>query len=428
MSSLVINGGKKLAGTIRVAGMKNAVVALMPACLLTEEECVLENVPAIRDIDALIKIFHELGVAAERRGESIKINAKNLRSGEPDRELTRKIRASVLLMGPLLARFRSVRMSYPGGDVIGARPIDTHLAGFAKLGALVRENHSDVSINAQKLMGSTIVLTESSVTATENIMMAATLAEGTTVIKLAAMEPHVQDLAVFLNKMGAKISGHGSPTITIEGVKKLHGATHKIIPDQVEAGTFACLAAATRSEIEIQDIEPDHLDAEFVLLEEMGVEFEVGHTNLYIKRPKELYKAAVIQTGLYPKLASDLQAPFGVLATQAKGTSLVHDWMYEGRLGYINELIKMGANAIIADPHRALITGPTPLFGTEINSLDIRAGITLVIAGLVAEGKTIINDAEHIDRGYEKIEERLQKLGADVRRIGKDADAPAVRH
>lgn len=417
MSSLIIQGGKKLSGSIRVAGMKNAVLPLMAATLLTEDECILENVPRIKDVETFVAIFHDLGVAVKWSNHTLIISAHNLKNGRPNSLLTRKLRASVLLMGALLGRFGRVHMSYPGGDIIGARPIDTHLFGLSHLGAQVRESRSDVVIFAPKLSGTKVVLPESSVTGTENLLLAAVRAKGVTVIKLAATEPHVQELAVFLNKMGAKITGFGTSTITVTGVEKLRGAKYRIIPDQIEAGTFACLAAATKSEVEIQDIEPDHLDAVFVLLEQMGVVFEVGHTNLYIKKPREIYKAAVIQTGLYPKLASDLQPPFAVLATQSKGTSLVHDWMYEGRLNYINELIKMGANAIIADPHRALITGPTPLYGTEINGLDIRAGITLAIAGLTAEGKTTIADADHIDRGYENIEGRLQALGADIERV-----------
>ena len=417
MSRLIIKGGRKLSGSIRVAGMKNAVLPLMAACLLTDDECTLENVPKIKDVESFIDILKALGAAMTWKNHTLVINAAGVKGSEPDPVLTRKLRASVLLMGPLISRFGRVKMAYPGGDIIGARPIDTHLFGFSHLGAQVRENHADVSVTANRLSGATVVLPESSVTGTENLILAAVFAKGKTTIKLAATEPHVQELATFLNKMGAKIHGQGTSTIIIEGVENLSGTRHTIIPDQIETGTFACLAAATKSDIEIKNIEPDHLDAVFVLLEQMGVVFEVGHSNLYIKPPRQMYKSAVIQTGLYPKLASDLQPTFAVLATQAKGTSLVHDWMYEGRLNYVSELIKMGANAIIADPHRALITGPTPLFGTEINGLDIRAGITLVIAGLVAEGTTTIHDAGHVDRGYERVDERLKALGADITRI-----------
>jgi UDP-N-acetylglucosamine 1-carboxyvinyltransferase len=417
MSTFVISGGKKLSGSIEVAGSKNAILPIMAACLLTDEECVIENVPRIKDVETLSEIMREIGAQVSYKNHRLSISAKRIGKEEPNSEKVGKFRSSIFLLGALLARRGHVSMAYPGGDKIGARPIDTHLFGLEHLGARVYKNHADISVKTDKLTGGKIVLPESSVTGTETLLMAAVLAVGETVIKLAATEPHVQDLANFLNKMGAKISGQGTSTIVVSGVKKLHGASHAIVPDYLEAGTFACLGAATRSELEVKNIDPEHLDSVFILLEQMGVEFQVGHKNLYIKRPKEIYKAAVIQTGLYPKLSSDILPTFAVLATQAKGTSLVHDWMYEGRLTYIAELIKMGANAIIADPHRALITGPTPLIGTEINGLDIRAGITLVIAGLVAEGKTIIREAEHVDRGYEKIEERLHKIGADIKRV-----------
>ena len=397
--------------------MKNAVLPLMAACLLTDEECVLENVPKIKDVETFVDLFKALGVETSWRDHILRVSAKGLHTTHPDSGLVRKMRASVLLMGALLARLGRVTMPYPGGDVIGARPIDIHLRGFRKLGAQVKEGRTDFSISG-KLKGTKIVMRLPSVLGTENLLLAAVLAEGTTIIKPCAAEPHVQELANFLNKMGAKISGIGSYELRVEGVPRLHGARHDIIPDQVEAGTFAVLGAATRSEIEVQNIVPDHLDNVLERFEEMGVSFEVSKSNLYIKKPKEIYRAAIIQTGYFPQhIPSDLQPPFALLATQAKGTSLIHDPVFEGRLGYVNELIKMGANAIIADPHRALITGPTPLYGTEINGLDIRAGITLVIAGLVADGKTTIADADHIDRGYEGVEERLRALGATIERI-----------
>jgi UDP-N-acetylglucosamine 1-carboxyvinyltransferase len=417
MSSLIISGGQKLSGRIRVAGMKNAVLPLMTACLLTDQKCVLENVPQIKDVDTFVNLLQGLGVAVTWRDHVLSITAKGLNDNHPDVELVRKMRASVLLMGALLVRKGKVIMPYPGGDIIGARPIDIHLRGFQKLGAHVKQSRADFSISG-KLKGAKVVMRLPSVLATENLLLAASLTEGTTIIKPSAAEPHVQELANFLNKMGAKISGTGSYELRVEGVPRLHGARFKIIPDQIEAGTFAILGAATRSEIEILDIVPEHLDNVLERFEEMGVAFEISKGNLYIKKPKEIYQANIIQTGYYPQhIPSDLQPPFALLATQAKGTSLIHDPVFEGRLGYINELIKMGANAIVADPHRALITGPTPLYGTEINSLDIRAGITLVIAGLIADGQTIIRDADHIDRGYENIEERLSSLGARIKRV-----------
>lgn len=416
MSRLRISGGSPLSGTIRVAGMKNAVLPLMAAALLTDEECILENVPDIKDVDTFTELFRALGVRVDRYNHRLTISAKGLTRGTLNPALTRKIRASVLLMGPLLSRLGSVAMAYPGGDFIGARPIDIHLAGFRKMGAQIKENHADFHV-AGKLKGAKIVMRLPSVTGTENLLLAAVMADGKTIIKPAAAEPHVQDLAIFLQKMGAKIDGIGTYELYVTGVDRLHGATHTIIPDQIEAGTFAILGAATRSEIEIANIVEEHLDNVFERFEEMGVNFEVSKSSVYIKKPKDIYRATILQTGYYPQhIPSDLQPPFALLATQAKGTSLIHDPVFEGRLGYIPELQKMGANVVVADPHRALITGPTPLHGTEINGLDIRAGITMLIAGLVAEGRTIINDADHIDRGYEQIEERLKALGAGIER------------
>jgi len=416
MSSLLIKGGQKLSGIIKVAGMKNAVLPLMAACLLTHEECVLENVPAIKDVETFVDLFRDLGVAVTCVNHTLTISAKTA-TNVPNPTLTRKLRASVLLLGALLPRFGDVKMPYPGGDVIGARPIDIHLDGFRKLGARVAENHAGMHLSG-KLKGAKIVLRLPSVLATENLLLAAALTPGITIIKPAAAEPHVQELARFLIQMGAKVDGIGTYELRVTGVEKLTGARHDIDPDQVEAGTFAILGAATRSEIEITPIVPDHLDNIVRQFEEMGVGFEVSKRSLLMKKPKSIYKASIIQTGYYPQhIPSDLQPPFALLATQAKGTSLIHDPVFEGRMSYIHELMKMGANAIIADPHRALITGPTPLFGTEMNGLDIRAGITLLIAGLVAEGKTVIHDADHIDRGYEHIEDRLTELGAAIERV-----------
>lgn len=422
MSTFVIAGGKKLSGSINVSGSKNAVLPIMAAALLTDEECVVENVPAIKDVATLSEIMRGLGATVVYKNHTLTISAKKLNDSQPNPELVRKLRSSVFLLGALLARRGKVSMAFPGGDQIGARPIDVHLYGFTKLGARIVENHADVAITAPKLSGTKVVLRIPSVTGTENLLLAAVRAKGTTVIKIAAGEPHVQDLAAFLIKMGAKIRGAGTHTIEIQGVEKLHGVTHHIIPDNIEVGTFACLAAATRGEVEVRDIDPDHLDSVFLQMELMGINFEVGHHNLYIKPPHGVYHSAPIMTGYYPyHLPTDLQPAFAVLATQAKGTSLVHDPIFEGRLAYINELVKMGANAIIADPHRALITGPTKLLGTEINGLDIRAGITLVIAGLVAEGRTTIREAEHVDRGYERIEERLRAIGATISRVEDSA-------
>ena len=308
-------------------------------------------------------------------------------------------------------------MVFPGGDLIGKRPIDSHLSAFQKLGARVMVADG-IKIEATALIGTKIVLEESSVTATENIVLAACRAEGLTTIKLAAMEPHVQQLCEFLNLMGAKIFGIGTPTVIIEGVAKLHGAQVRIIPDSNEAASLITLASATKSDITVSGLNPDFLDDFLLKLSQMKVKFEIGNDFVHVLPPAEAYKATKIQCGLYPKLASDDMPTLAVLATQAAGESLIYEWLYENRLGYVDQLKKMGAKADILDPHRVKIIGPVALKGAKIESLDIRMGMTMVIAALVADGQSEIAGVEHIDRGYERLEERLQALGADIKRIG----------
>lgn len=418
--AFVIRGGKALSGEIEVSGSKNAALALLAGSLLCDGKIILSNVPVIRDVEVILEIMKGLGSRIERKDHAVVIDNSNVQNTELNPELVRRLRGSVLLIGPLLGRFGRVKMPYPGGDIIGARPLDAHFDALHALGAKVREaeNHFLEIEAPSRLHAGKVVLTESSVTATENVLMAAVRAEGETVIKLAATEPHVQDLARFLSSIGARIEGAGTSTIRVQGGKTYVKETeYKILPDSEEATSFAVLAAATRSDVLIKNVDPEYIEDGFLKLARMGVNFEVGENWLRVKKPTALYRAMKLQAGLYPKLMSDQLPPFAVLATQAQGTSLIHEWMYEGRLGYINELMKMGANAIIMDPHRALIIGPSPLRGAELRSLDIRAGMTTIIAGLVAEGETVIQGAEVIDRGYEKIEERLRALGADIKRI-----------
>jgi len=417
MAQFIIEGGQHLKGEIEVMGMKNAATPILAATLLTKESCLLKNVPNISDVRAVLDIIKSLGGQVENIDEhALKISNKNIDPQQLEEKAVRRIRSSVLFMGPLLARFGKVDLPEPGGCIIGNRPLDTHTYALEQLGAKIEKKDRFYGMRAERLKGTVIILPEFSVTATENVLMAASLAEGRTVIKLAAAEPHVQDLCNFLNKMGAKITGIGTHTLTIDGVKELHGAEHVIIPDQIEAGTFAVLAAATRGEIKIKNIIPEHLEIILLKLKQIGVKFEVGPDYVQVLPSADL-KAFKLQTMPYPGFPTDLQSPFGVLATQCQGTSLIQDPLFEGRMGYVNELAKMGANAIIADPHRVIITGPTPLYGQDIKSLDLRAGATLIIAGLIATGQTTINQAEVIDRGYEKIEERLSKLGANIRRV-----------
>ncbi len=417
MSKFVINGGKKLSGEISVSGSKNAVFPLFAAALLTEEPCRFTNVPEIVDKDVMVEILKDLGVNVEVSDHSVLIEAKNVNKSNLDPKLTSKLRGCVVLLGALLSRVKKASMQFPGGDSIGKRPIDAHLGAFEGLGATASVNGL-IEVSCDKLIGAKIILEESSVLGTENAILASVMAEGTTTIKLAATEPHVQQLCMFLNRMGANISGVGTSTLIIIGVKKLRGAEIELIPDSSEATSFITLAAATKSEILISKLNPEFLDDFFIKLKKIGVEFEVGKDFVKVKTPSKNYEAIKIQGGLYPKLASDDIPPMAVLATQAVGTSTMNEWMYENRLGYATELMKMGAKVEALDSHNVLITGPTALKGDkEMKSYDLRMGITLVIAALVATGESEIDDIEHIDRGYENLEARLTKLGAEIKRV-----------
>jgi len=419
MQKFVINGGKPLNGQIDVMGSKNAATPILSACLLTKEECIIDNIPLISDVLKMIELLESMGVETEWiEKRKLKIKAgDNVDPEKMDFEIVGHMRSSILLLGSMLARFGKFKIKQPGGCIIGARPVGVHFDALEALGTKITSENGFYCFEADKLVGKKIVLKEFSVTATENLMMAATLAKGTTTIKIAAIEPHVQDLARFLIKMGARIKGLGIHTIQIEGIEKLHGAEHKIIPDPIEAGTFAIAAVATKGNVEINNINPHELDLVIEKLKEIGANIEIKNNKLLIKPASKFNAIKKIETRTYPGIPTDLQAPFAVLTTQTEGTTLIHDTMYEGRLAYINELNKMGADAIICDPHRALITGPTPLYGQDITSFDLRAGATLIIAALLAKGKSTIDKIDQVDRGYEKIEERLQKLGADIKRV-----------
>lgn len=416
MAQFIIEGGSPLSGTIKAGGMKNAATPIIAATLLTKEEVVLKNIPRILDVERMLEILRSLGSKIEWGDDNELIfNNASVNLKDLDRQTVKSMRSSILLLGSLLTRFGEVKIPEPGGCIIGNRPIDTHLAVLEKLGAKVKRENGLYSFFG-KLKGTTIILPEFSVTATENAVMAACLAEGVTKIKIAAIEPHIEDLINFLNSLGAKIKFSGQHQIEIEGVKRLSGGEYTIIPDQIEAGTFAVAGAVSKGEITIENIIPEHLDLILLKFSQAGVRWELGDNYLKINFSPDL-KPFRLQTLPYPGFPTDLQAPFGLLATQCRGSSLIHDPMYEGRMSYVNELIKMGANAVIADPHRVVINGPTPLFGQEIKGLDLRAGATMIIAGLIAEGQTIINEAEIIDRGYEGIEERLTGLGAKIKRV-----------
>ncbi len=424
---LIIEGENKLKGSIDARGSKNAATPIIAATLLTKETCILENVPLVEDVKRMLKIVKKMGAEVdfiEKR--KVKITAKNIDPEKLDMGLVSKMRSSILFAGPLLARFGFLKIPQPGGCVIGSRPIDTHLSAFSKMGVSVQESglkrngsrksniyHFEAN---KKLQGKEIILGEFSVTATENILMAACLAKGKTVIKIAAAEPHVQDLALFLSKMGAEIKGIGTNTLEIKGKESLSGAKHFICYDYVEAGTLILIALATKGDVSVENVPVDHLDLLLTKLKGFGAKLKIEKNRVVVSGNKELC-INKIQTMPHPGIPTDLQAPLGALSTQARGLTLIHDPLYEGRLKYLEELNKMGAEIVICDPHRAIINGPTRLHGTKLDPLDLRAGAALIMAGLIAEGTTIIKDVTQADRGYEKIDERLCNIGAKIRRV-----------
>ncbi len=416
----IINGGKHLEGEISVKGFKNSATPIIAATILNKGKSVLSNIPKIGDVLTMLEILKSCGSKHRWLDEdTIEIDNSDFSPETIDQVLVKKIRSSVLLVGPILARFKNFKFSTPGGCHIGARPLDTHLEAFKEMGVKISfdENLGLYDLVLEKNNINKVILKEISVTATENLLMFA--ANNDLEIRLAASEPHVVDLCNFLEKIGVTISGKGTNFLKIKKRESLNAVSvnHKIINDPIEAGTFAVLAAATKSNILINNCDPEFLDAPLMKLKDFGVSFEVQNNSIKLNGKSSVLKSTKIQTLPYPGFPTDLQAPFGVLATQAKGSSLIFDIMYEGRLKYINELKKMGADAEILDPHRAIINGPTVLEGAEIESLDLRAGATLVIAALLAKGKSIIGNIEQIDRGYEKLDERLAKLGADIKRL-----------
>ncbi len=416
MVTFTIDGERKVSGSVAVRGMKNATTPILAATILTAEPCRIHNIPDIADVARMLEILKSLGARVVREDpHTVTVTCGTVHPDTIDQTAVKKMRSSVLIVGPLLARSGEVEIVQPGGCIIGVRPIDVHLAALKVLGAAVERTERGYRLTATRLTGAPVVLPEFSVTATENLLMAAATAAGTTTIKLAATEPNVQDLARFLVAMGADIDGIGTHTLTIRGRGTLAGAEHTVIPDQIEIGTFAVAAAATLGTLAIHPVVPDHLDALLLKLTAIGVPFDLDADTLTVKPPTALASFR-LQAMPYPGFPTDLQPPFSLLATMAQGTSLIHDPLYEGRLGYVAELIKMGANATVCDPHRVLITGPTPLYGQEIKSYDLRAGATLILAGLVAKGRTVIQNADDVDRGYERFDERLRSLGAAIER------------
>lgn len=397
--------------------MKNAATKLIAATLLTEEECVLHNVPRVLDVLRMVELVGSLG--AEIKWDdphTLRIRCAQVTPRTLDRAAVKSMRSSIALLGPMLARFHDITLPEPGGDNIGRRPLDTNFFALEALGAKIERTNDSYHLSAPSIKAATIILPEFSVGATENALLAAALTPERTVIKLAAVEPSVQELMIFLRAMGAEVNEVATHTIAITGAKKLRGAEHTIASDNLEIGTFAVAAAATRGELEIGPIVPLHIESTIEKLKSIGIIVQVTSNKLQVTSAGKL-KSFKLQTMPWPGFPTDLQAPFGVLATQCAGTSLIHDPLFEGRLGYINELVKMGADAVICDPHRVLITGPAPLVGREVPSLDIRSGATMVLAGLVASGETIINNAEILDRGYEDLAGRLAACGAIIERV-----------
>lgn len=409
---LVIQESRGLSGEIPVYGSKNASLPLLAATLLSEDTVTLHNIPPIRDLFVMKDIMTSLGVKVEQDGDTVHVTAQEVGTSEISAQAVGKLRGSILLLGALLGRNRTATLPLPGGDIIGARPIDVHVDAFEQLGVSVDIAGDVVKMDGKNMKAGVVVLKEFSVTATENILLAAATLPGTTTIHIAAAEPHVVVLCDLLRAMGAEITGDGTHTIIVKGKEKLSGAEVTNIPDMLEAASFILLAAATQSTISVLNVPVDQLLLFFKKCTEIGIAYKIDGSTVTVS--PSTFKPFRVQVLPYPGMPSDLQAPFAIIATQASGSSLIHDPMYEGRFKHIFELEKMGAKAVVCDPHRVIINGPTPLVGRQIPSLDIRSGACLLIAGLIAKGTTIIDQAEIIERGYAHIVDRLQAVGASV--------------
>ncbi len=416
MAKYIIQGGQKLGGMIVNAGAKNNALKVLPAALLTTEPCLFHNVPEIEDVHILLEIMTALGVKVEKLGGGdIRVQADNVKSTDLDEVLARKLRSSIMLVAPLLARYQQVSMPHPGGCVIGKRPIDFFIDGFEQLGSQLTWKDSRYYFTAKQLHGATIVFPQISHTGTESMIIAAVLAAGSTRIVNAACEPEVVALAEMLNQMGAKIQGAGTPFIEIEGVKKLNGTEFTIIPDRLETGSFIALAAVNRQSLTITNCNPEHLQVPLSIFTKIGVKLEVGKSEIKVQAGGD-YQGIKLSTHEYPGFPTDLQAPTTVLLTQAQGQSLVHETIYESRLFYTDLLNRLGANIILCDPHRVIVQGPSKLYGRPVESPDLRAGIAMIIAASIAEGKTEIDNIYQIERGYENIVSRFQGIGLSIRR------------
>jgi UDP-N-acetylglucosamine 1-carboxyvinyltransferase len=421
MDKFVIRGGNPLVGAIRVSGAKNAALPAMAAAILTEEPVILENIPDVRDIQTERNLLVSMGAEVElgygRAHHRTTLCCRNLANPEAAYELVKTMRASTLVLGPLVARMGRARVSQPGGCAIGARPIDLHIKGLEQLGATITQDHGYIEASAERLRGGHIVFDKITVTGTEDLMMAASLAEGETVMENCAREPEVSDLAELLNKMGARIEGAGTSTIRIQGVSRLHGTRHRIIPDRIEAGTFVIASALCGGDLTISNCDPGHLGALLKKLEECGVKCAISENSVRVTGSHAL-AAADVSTEEYPGFPTDMQAQYMTLATQASGVSAITENIFENRFMHAQELVRMGASIKVEGSH-AVVHGPTALSSAAVQCSDLRASASLVIAALVAEGETILDRVYHIDRGYERIEEKLRSVGAQIRRIGE---------
>ncbi len=418
MDKLLIRGGRRLEGEVVISGAKNAALPELCAALLTAEPVTLTNVPRLQDVSTTLKLLRNMGAKAERseaQPDTVALDAGPVSSPEAPYDLVKTMRASILVLGPLLARFGEATVSLPGGCAIGSRPVDQHIKGLQAMGADITVEHGYIIAKAKRLKGARITTDMVTVTGTENLLMAATLAEGETVLENAAQEPEIPDLAELLIAMGAKIEGHGTSKIRIQGVDRLHGATHRIVPDRIETGTFLCAVAAAGGDVVLRQARAAHLDAVIDKLREAGVSVEAGDDWIRVKggqRPR----AVSFRTSEYPAFPTDMQAQFMALNCIAEGTSRVTETIFENRFMHVNELVRLGAN-IVVDGHTAVVQGVGGLSGAIVMATDLRASASLVIAGLVADGETVVDRIYHLDRGYDRMEAKLRGIGADIERI-----------
>jgi UDP-N-acetylglucosamine 1-carboxyvinyltransferase len=427
MEEFIIHGGVPLSGEVTPSGNKNAALPLLAACLLTDEPVILHNVPEIRDVQAMRSLLSSLGVELVNLGNHTwRVHAKEVRPGDLDPDLCRGIRASILLAGPMLARSGGLVLPPPGGDVIGRRRVDTHILALTRLGTQAEYDRSErlFKFQASELVGASILLDEASVTATENAIMAAVTARGSTTLRNAASEPHIQELCHFLNCLGARIENIGSNTLHIEGVASLHGGEFSIGPDYLEVVSFIGAAVCTHGSLWIRNAGPQYLDMIGIVFQRLGVEWQVAGEDIFVPQDQKLVIAPDLGDAIpeisvmpWPAFPTDLMSVAIVVATQSRGSALFHDWMFEGRMYFTDKLRGMGAQIVLCDPHRCIVMGPAALIGEKVESPDIRAGLALVLAALSAEGQSVIRNVEQIDRGYERIDEKLCALGARIQRV-----------